>query len=151
MLMYVVEQGCVCTAEILLAAVNTKPDSFACVQFLVEGKHVPLSPEESNMHNAFFAAVMMGNAATVKFLSTQSGCDLNRHIDKTQPICFQFDGLLGPMSQGESSVVDDNIVCSLTAAAETGWDIRTYGNRIISNIQNRIPKANQHLVDSSFV
>ena len=154
MLTCVVEQGCVCTAETLLAAVNTKADSFACVQFLVEGKHVPLSPEESNMHEALFAAVLMGNAATVKFLSTQPGCALNRHIDKAQQICFQFDGLLSPLSVEELSALDDNIVGSLTAAAESGWDIRTYGARIISYIQNRIrifPKANQYLVDNSFV
>eukprot|EP01032_Pedospumella_encystans_P009586 gene9586-11273_t len=154
MLMYVVEQGCACTAETLLAAVNTNADSFACVQFLVAGKHVPLSLEESNMHAAFFAAVLMGNTATVKFLSSQPGCDLNRHIDNAEQICFQFDGLLSPMSQEEYLVLDDNIVSSLTAAAETRWNIRIYGARIISYIQNRIrifPTANKYLVDCGLV
>ena len=153
MLAYVVEKGYSCSAETLIAAVNTKADSFACVQYLVEGKHVPLSKEESYMHVAFFAAVMMGNAATVKYLSVQPGCVFNKQVDGVEEMCLRFQMTLDKLSMEEFAVLDENIVGSMTAAVEVGWDIRVYGAMIIRFVQHCsliFPKSNKYLIDHGY-
>ncbi len=154
MLAYVVEKGYSCTSETLVAAVSIKADSFACVQYLVEGKHVPLSAEESCMHIAFYSAVLMGSAETVKYLAAQPGCALNRHVDGVEQLCLGFQMSLEKLSMEEIAVFDDNIVGSLTAAAEVGWDIRAYGSMIVRYMQHYnpiFPKSNKYLLDNGCI
>lgn len=155
MLAYVVENGNPCTAETLLAAVSTKEDSFAIVQYLIEGKHVPLSSEVSFMHIAFLLGVLVGSAAIVKYLAAQPGCAMNTHYDRGDELIQQFNmTTFEKMSREDFAAYDANLVNSISAAVEVGWDIRAHGAgvvRLVSFLDHVLPKSKEYLIANKYL
>jgi len=155
MLAYVVENGNPCTPETLIAAVSTKEDSFSMVQYLIEGKHVPLGAEDSYLHIVFWLGVLVGSADTVRYLAAQPGCELATHYDRTDELISQFNyTTLDKMSAEELAAYDIKLVGSLAAAAEVGWDIRTYGKtlvRLVEFCSHVLPKSMEYVVVNKYV